>query len=133
MLTHQELPDGIVEIIHTGDLDAEDWQKYQDLVLEILDSHTEKVYILSNFSGSRQFQKNLISQFGTARHLTHPHLGMLTLLGGNALQNFLAKLTELRAAKAHRDSALRIHADRDRALEVLRHYRDIVRQTESDR
>jgi hypothetical protein len=100
-------------------------------MLELLNATENRLYILSNFVKIESFSREIVPQVGTAPHLTHPKLGMLVLLGGNALQNFVMQLTQLRARQANRDSNLRVHTDRSRALEVLTHFRTLHQSPET--
>lgn len=127
MFEVKTLDSGIIEVIHEGEFTIQNWRDYQETLLEMLDASSETLYILSNFSGTTIFAKEIVPEVGTARHLSHPRLGLIVLLGGNALQNFILALTEHRAQKQESSSRLRVHKDYDRAVEVLEYQRSIDR------
>ena len=97
--------------------------------MEILDASDKQVYVLSDFSDIESFAKEIVPEVGTAPHLTHPNLGMIVLLGGNALQNFILQITNNRARRESRDTKMRVHSDYDRAVETLLHFRKIHEDT----
>jgi hypothetical protein len=125
MLKIQTLPDGIIEISHTGIFTIEHWRDYQKSMIDMLNASDKKLYILSDFSQTERFDKEIVPEAGTAPHLVHENMGLIVLLGGNALHNFILQLTQNRARKDDKDTKLRVHTDRDRALETLRHFRMI--------
>lgn len=129
MLKLEILPDGIVQVTHSGAFMVEDWRAYQEMLLEHLDSSDSPQYILTDFSQTARFDSGIVKEAGTARHLTHPNLGLIVLLGGNALHKFILQLTENRASKDNRGTKLRVQADRNRAIEMLHHFRSISEET----
>jgi hypothetical protein len=110
------LPDDLIEICVEDTIDDAEWQNYQDTIWNILEEREEKSYVIANFLNATKFSPALLSEFGTGRHLKHPRLGFIVLIGGNPLVNFALTYTEHNASNA----PLRIHNDRDAALEFLR-------------
>lgn len=100
------------------------WQQYQEMILKLLEDSEKQLYILSDFQEMQSFDPEIASEVGTAKHLSHPKLGMIVLLGGNTLSNFILVLTENRATRTKKSDTLRIHKDYDRALEILQDFRD---------
>lgn len=123
-------PEGLTELSFEGVFTVEMWKEYQQTLLRLLDESSERLYILSDFSNVTLIERGVIMEAGTAPHLTHPRLGMLVLLGGNVLQNFILELTEKRALRENRSDKMRVHHQRDRAVETLLHFRDIHRQVD---
>lgn len=123
MLKLNELPDGIVEIVVEGEFGPDAWKAYQDMVWDYLETHDEKCYFLLNAGSTVRVDPVILKEFGTARHLTHPRLGLIALLGTNALQQFILKLTENTAKQQNRAQGLRIHTNRDAALDVLQKHK----------
>jgi hypothetical protein len=119
MITVHFLPNDFIEVVMSDDINAEQWQEYQDTIWNLLEEREERGYILANFLHATKFSPDLLSQFGTARHLKHPRLGLIVLLGGSPLVNFALKFTEHNASKSGADIHLRIHKDREAALKVL--------------
>lgn len=125
MLQQKTLDNGIIEISHVGIFTLEHWLEYKQTMIDLLDASDKKVYILSDFSKTERFDKEIVPEAGTAPHLTHPNLGLIVLLGGNALHNFILQITANRASKEERDSKMRVHKEYDRALETLEHFQKI--------
>ncbi len=125
MLQQKILDNGIIEISHVGIFTLEHWIEYKQTMMNLLDSSEEKLYVLSDFSKTERFDKEIVPEAGTAPHLAHPNLGLIVLLGGNALHNFILQITANRASKEERDSKMRVHKDYDRALETLEHFQKI--------
>ncbi|HEX2908485.1 MAG TPA: hypothetical protein VHO69_16555 [Phototrophicaceae bacterium] len=121
----KQLKPGIIEVIYAGEFTLQDWAEYQELMLEQLNQSSGKLYILTNFLQTTRLDKEILPLVGSAKHLTHPNLGLIVLLGGNAFQNFILLLTENRAMKEEKGSRLRIHRDYDRALEMLEYQQTI--------
>lgn len=128
MLESSKHDDGIIEISHEGHFSDADWQEYKALMMELLDAAEGKICILSNFSKSVSFDKHLVKEVGTAKHLGHPNLGFLILLGGNSLHNFVFSLTESRAMQENKNIKMKIERDRQRALDTLRHFQSQFKQ-----
>ena len=128
MLSKTTLDNGIILVSHEGYLSLEEWDAYKNMLVEALDESDDLVYILSDFTGTETFGKEILGQVGTAPHLAHPHLGMIVLLGGNALQNFVLQITDNRARKEAKDSKLRVHTDYDRAIDTLLHFKKIHKE-----
>lgn len=125
MLKVEHLADGIIEISHTGLFTVEHWRDYQQTMVDMLDASDKMLYFLSDFSETERFDKEIVPQAGTASHLAHKNMGLIVLLGGNALHNFILQITQNRAKKEDKGSKLRVHTDRDRAIETLNHFRKI--------
>jgi hypothetical protein len=114
--------DGIIEICYEGHFSAEDWEEYKVLMTKCLDEADGKICILSDFSKTPSFDAHLVKDVSTAKHLSHPNLGFLMLLGGNSLHNFIFSLASSRAMQENKDLKLRIERDREKALDTLRHF-----------
>ena len=125
MFDVKQLDKQIIEIYYKGEVSYDTWVSYQDRLLEELDKVDHKLYILSNFSDITLFDPKIAKEVGTAKHLTHPNLGLIVLLGGNVLMNFILQLTANRAQKEEKSTRVRIHKDYKRALEALTHQRNI--------
>jgi|GEM_PF-7124800 len=121
----ETLADGIIQITFEGILDAEQWRNYKKAIIEHLDNSTDLQFILTDLSQLEDVDKNIISEFGSAPHLTHEKLGFLVLLGGNAFQQFISKITEGNALRNHRAQRLRVHYDREGAMQWLYERRDL--------
>lgn len=124
--------DGLIEIEQGEFFSVEDWREYQRIMLEILDAAEGRTYILTDFSKTQSFDPKIAGEFGGAKHLTHPRLGMLVLLGGNTLMNFALKVTEGRAQREGRNKRLRLHKDRERAENALLHQKKIEAIADAD-
>jgi hypothetical protein len=126
MFTVEHRDDGIIGVItEDKNFTMEHWAEYQRVMLELLDDADEQIYILSDFRAIQLFASKLIYEVGTAKHLTHDKLGMLVLLGGNALTNFTLKMTEARATREDRNTKMRLHTEYTRAVNTLLHFRKI--------
>jgi hypothetical protein len=131
MFKVEEIDDQIIRIQPEDSHVTKDmWQEYQRLQLELLENSDKRLYILSDFSNMESFDTKITSEVGTAKHLSHPNLGLIVLLGGSTLGNFIIMLTEHRASKQEKNDVLRVHKDYNRALEALRHHRDIQRESD---
>lgn len=125
MITVHFIPNDLIEVVLSDAVGAAEWQEYQDTIWNLLEEREERGYILANFLHATKFSPELLSQFGTARHLKHPRLGLIVLLGGTPLVNFALKFTEHNAAKSQAGANLRIHKDRDAAIKVLLDRREL--------
>ena len=126
MFTIKPMEDGIISVItNPTDFQMEHWTEYQRVMLDLLDNAEEKLYILADFRKLTKFDPKILQVAGTAQHLTHENLGMLVLLGGNAMANFALKMTEVRAERDHRGDKMRLHMDYTRAIDTLRHFKAI--------
>lgn len=133
MLKKATLDNGIIKISHEGFFSAEHWDEYKQTMVNLLDDSNEKLYVLSDFSKTELFSKEIVPQAGTAPHLIHPNLGLIVLLGGNALHNFILQITDNRARRESKDGKMRVHTDYDRAIDTLLHFKkmheDIAKQS----
>lgn len=125
MLRVQNLPGDIIEIIITDVFDAQMWHDYQDLVWNTLEQSLHRRYFLLNVTDLESVDPNIIKEFGTARHLKHPLLGCIVMLGSTSLQNFLLKMTETKAAKTQGATGVLIQTDRAHALTLLEQRRQL--------
>jgi hypothetical protein len=130
MLTAQNIPGDFVEIIITEILDAQTWHDYQDLVWNTLEHSLHKRYFLLNVTDLESVDPNIIKEFGTARHLKHPLLGCIVMLGSTSLQNFLLKMTETKAARTQGATGVLIQTDRAHALTLLEKRRELNEEIE---
>lgn len=124
MFEVKRLEDRIILVEHEGDFTYENWQEYQRVLLDLLDNSETNLYILSDFRKSTLFEPAIVAEAGTAKHLKHEKLGLIVLLGGDPLKNFVLAITENRAAQEKQSERLRIHYEYDRAMEALRFFRD---------
>ncbi len=131
MLSQETLDNGIIKISHSGLFTLENWNEYKQTMIDLLEASEDKLYVLSDFSETERFEKSIVPQAGTAPHLIHPNLGLIVLLGGNALHNFILQITANRASKENKDSKMRVHSDYDRAIDTLLHFRKIHGEVEN--
>jgi len=125
MFTIKQLDEQIIEVYDSGALTYDDWGQYQKVMLDELNRVDHKLYILSNFADITHFDTKIAREAGTAKHLIHPNLGLIVLLGGSVLMNFILQITENRAQQEQKSTRLRIHKDYDRAIDALIHQRNI--------
>jgi len=126
MFTIEKLEDGIISVIvDENEFTMEHWAEYQRIMLDLLDKADEKLYILGDFRKATKFDPKLLYEAGTAEHLTHENLGLLVLLGSNAMANFALKMTEVRATRDQRAGKMRLHMDYGRAIDTLKHFQAI--------
>ncbi len=119
MFEIKALENGVLQVSHSGVFTVADWQEYQRLMLEQLDQTEQPLYILSDFRQTTSFHTEIIREVGTARHLIHPKLGLIVLLGGSSLTSFVLLLTEARALKENQSEKLRVHRDYHLAMQAL--------------
>jgi anti-anti-sigma regulatory factor len=120
MLSVEIVDNDILQVHIAGTVGAEEWKAYKDMLIERLDASEKPIYVLTDLSDIDNVDKSIVSEFGQAPHLTHPNLGFLVLLGGNAFQQFITKVTEGNALRLKRAEKLRVHYDREAAIEWLK-------------
>lgn len=116
--------DQIIEIYGSGEATFENWQEYQQIMIHELHNATQTLYMLSNFSDITLFDSKIAKEVGKAKHLVHPNLGMLVLVGGNVLINFALQLAQNQAKQNDNASHLQVYKDYDQALKFLIFQRD---------
>lgn len=119
MFSITSMPNGIIHIKHHGMFTYNHWIKYQSLVMKLLDESQEVLYILSDFSKTTRFEKRVVLEAGTARHLKHEKLGLMVLYSNTTLSNFILQITLNRAHRENLDDRLRIQTDYERAMQLL--------------
>jgi len=126
MFEVRQLDQQMIEIYSEGECTYKDWIEYQELVLEQLNLANHKLYILSNLSELTSFESKIVKEVGTAKHLTHPNLGFIVMVGGNKLMNFLLQVTENRAQQERSHERMRVLKNYDKALQTLNQQREMA-------
>ncbi|GEM_PF-1931419 len=126
MLTVEEMENQLISVKNEGEFTHRLWNEYQVIVMNLLDSAERPLYILSDFTETTGFEKTILPHIGSDLHFSHPKLGLIVLVGGSVLINFLLVVAENRATKEQQSQKMRVSRDRNEAVKTLRHYRDIA-------